>query len=137
MRAGSASLPTASKPRNGLALDAKKKPRLRFFPGRGFSFASLSSGRLHRFSAGVDDTVNGAEMTLAKQGKGGSDSLGRHHANRHNDDDEQKERKNNRPANFVLFGLVVVVVIVCHETKVRWIPSGAQGSLCFCRATLG
>ena len=44
---------------------------------------------------------------------------GGHHANRHNDDGEEEEGKNNRPSNFVLFGLEVVVVIVCHGAKIR------------------
>ena len=44
---------------------------------------------------------------------------GGHHANRHDNDGEEEEGENNWPADFVLFGLEVVVVIVCHGAKIR------------------
>jgi len=47
-----------------------------------------------------------------------NDVLRRHHANRHHKNGEEKEGKNNRSPDFVLLGLKVVVVIVCHAAKI-------------------
>ena len=56
--------------------------------------------------------------------KTGGDGLRGHHANGHRDDGEEEEGEDNGSANFVLLGFEVVVMIVCHGSKIQpWISS--------------